>query len=212
VLTNSRDWGNRKVWEDGLADVGGAQNVRLTKYSPNPGWEGKTLAQLSTTTGKAPADLIMEIIDKTRDKEDQESIVCTAMREQDLRRFIAMPEIMFCTDGSIGGSHPRGAGSFPRILGRYVREQKVISLAEAIRKSTWLTASRFGMLDRGRIAKGMRADIVVFNPKTIHDRATPEHPTTLSTGMIDVIVNGVVTLRKGKLTGARAGAVVLRQR
>jgi N-acyl-D-amino-acid deacylase len=210
VLTNSRDWGNKKVWEDGLKDVGGPQNVTLVRYSPDPSWVGKTLAQISKMTGKDPADLIMEAIDKTKDGKGQESIVCHAMREEDLRKFIAMPQIMFCTDGSIKGQHPRGAGSYPRLLGRYVREQHVISLAEAIRKATSFPAWRFGFKDRGRIAKGMRADILVFDPRTIIDRATPENPTALSTGMHDVIVNGVLEMEKGKLTGRRGGRAVFK--
>lgn len=210
VLTNSRDWGNRKVWEQALADVGGARNVRLTRYSPNPSWTGKTLAELSQMTGKEPADLIMEIIDKTKDGKGNESVVCTAMREADLKRFIAMPNVMFCTDGSIGGAHPRGAGSFPRILGRYVREQKVLTLQEAIRKSTGLTAWRFGLTDRGRIGKGRKADIVVFNPRTIIDRATPERPTLLSEGMVHVLVNGVITLEDGTMTGKRGGKALFK--
>ncbi|MFI5386162.1 MAG: amidohydrolase family protein [Fimbriimonadales bacterium] len=211
VLTNSRDWGNKKVWEDGLKDVGGAQNVVLIRYTPDPTWVGKSLAEISKMTGKDPADLIMEAIDKTKDGKGQEGIVCHAMREEDLRRFLAMPEIMFCTDGEIKGSHPRGAGSFPRILGRYVREQHVISLQEAIRKGTSLPAWRFGLNDRGLIAKGKRADILVFDPKTIIDKATPENPTALSVGIVDVFVNGVPVLESLKMTGKRGGRALLKK-
>lgn len=210
VLTNSRDWSNKKVWEDGLRDVGGAQNVRLVRYSIDPAWVGKTLAEISKLTGKDPAGLIMEIIDKTKDGKGNEGIVCTAMREEDLKRFIAMPEIMFCTDGEIKGRHPRGAGSFPRIFGRYVREQHVISLGEAVRKATALPAWRFRLNDRGRIAKGMKADIVVFNPKTIIDKATPENPTALSTGIVDMLVNGVPVLENDRMTGQRGGRALFR--
>jgi N-acyl-D-amino-acid deacylase len=212
VLTNSRDWGNKKVWEDGLKDVGGAQNVRLVRYSIDPLWQGQTLAEISKITGKDPAALIMEIIEKTKDGKGEESIVCTAMREADLRKFIAMPEIMFCTDGSIKGRHPRGAGSYPRIFGRYVRDQHVISIAEAVRKATSLPAWRFGLKGRGVIAKGMKADIVVFDPKTIIDKATPENPTALSVGIVDVIVNGVVEMERGKITGRRGGRALFKPR
>ena len=121
-----------------------------------------------------------------------------------------MPESMFCTDGEIKGGHPRGAGSFPRILGRYVREQHVIPLREAIRKATSFPAWRFGLEDRGLIAKGKKADIVVFDPRTIIDKATPENPTALSVGMIDVLVNGVPVLEQGKMTGKRGGRAVFR--
>ncbi len=210
VLTNSRDWGNRKVWEDGLRDVGGARNVRLVRYSVEPGWVGKTLQEISGMTGNDPATLIMEIIDKTKDGKGEESIVCTAMREEDLQGFLKMPEIMFCTDGEIKGRHPRGAGSFPRIFGRYVRDLHVLTMAEAVRKATWLPAWRFGLTDRGAIRKGMKADIVVFDPKRIIDKATPEDPTALSVGMVDVLVNGVPVLLNEKMTGQRGGRALFK--
>jgi len=211
VLTNSRDWGNKKVWEDGLRDVGGPQNVVLTRYSPDPTWVGKSLAEISKMTRKDSADLIMEAIDKTKDGKGQEGIVCHAMREEDLKKFLAMPEIMFCTDGEIKGGHPRGAGSFPRILGKYVREEHVISLAEAIRKGTSLPAWRFGLDDRGSIAEGKKADILVFDPKTVIDKATPEDPTALSVGMVDVLVNGTPVLEDAKMTGKRGGRALFKK-
>ncbi|MFY9233806.1 MAG: D-aminoacylase [Fimbriimonadaceae bacterium] len=210
VLTNSRDWGDRKVWEDGLRDVGGGSNVRLTRFTPDPTWEGRTLAQISDMTGKDAVSLIMEIIDRTKDGKGSESIVCTSMTERDLQAFIRHPKVMFCSDGSIGGSHPRGAGAFPRILGRYVRDLKVLSLQEAIRKMTSLPARRFKLGNRGLIKKGMTADIVVFDPKTIRDTATPARPTSLAVGVVDVFVNGRRVLKRGKMTGERGGHVIRR--
>jgi N-acyl-D-amino-acid deacylase len=132
------------------------------------------------------------------------------MQESDLIQFIKHPRIMFCSDGSIGGSHPRGAGSFPRILGRYVRELKVISLQEAIRKMTSFPAQMFKLKSRGLIKKDYVADIVVFDPKIIADRATPADSKALSTGVREVFVNGVHTLRQAKLLGNRAGVPIQR--
>jgi N-acyl-D-amino-acid deacylase len=211
VLTNSRDWGNKQVWIDGLKDVGGPENVTLTRYSVEPSWAGKTLADISELTGKDPADLIMEIIEKTKDGKGEEGIVCKAMREEDLKRFLANPEIMFCSDGAIKGTHPRGGGSFPRIFGRYVRELHVISLAEAIRKATSFPARRFGLADRGRIAVGAKADIVVFDAQKIIDKATPQNPTALSVGVVHVLVNGVRVLVDSKMTGTRGGRAVFKK-
>lgn len=207
VLTLDRNWDDKQVWVKALAEVGGPQNVLLSEYSPNPAWVGKTIKQIADETGKDAVEVIQEIVRKTHGPEGQgrESIVCTAMSEPDLVEFLKSPHIMFCSDGRDGGSHPRGAGSFPRILGRYVREKKVLSLQEAIRKMTSLPASRFRLIGRGRIAKGAFADITIFDPKTITDLATPNNPTALSKGVLYVLVNGQVVLEKGRMTGKRPG-------
>ncbi len=209
ALSPSRDWENDEIWVKALDDVGGPQNVRLSTYTPNPAWVGKTLDEISQETGKSPIKLIQEILRTTND-EGRQSVVVTAMQESDLIQFIKHPRIMFCSDGSIGGSHPRGAGSFPRILGRYVREKKVIPLQEAIRKMTSFPARLFNLKNRGWIKKGYVADIVVFDPKTITDHATPTDSKALSTGVREVFVSGVQTLRGAKLTGARVGVSIKR--
>lgn len=210
ALSPSRDWENDAIWVKALADVGGPQNVRLTKFTPDPSWQGQTLAELSAKTGKNAIDLIQEILARTKDGEGSQSVVVTAMTDADLDHFITNPDIMFCSDGSIGGSHPRGAGSFPRVLGVYVRERKLITLEQAIRRMTGLTARTFGLASRGILKVGQAADLVVFNAKTVKDLATPANSTALSVGIRDVVVNGVVTLRGGKLTGQRNGQVLLR--
>jgi N-acyl-D-aspartate/D-glutamate deacylase len=124
--------------------------------------------------------------------------------------FIANPRIMFSTDGSLEGAHPRGAGSFPRILGRYVREQHVLPLEAAIRKGTSLAAAELGLKDRGRIAKGMKADLIMFDPKTVIDRSTVESPLTPPVGIIGVMVNGKWVVKDSQVTGERAGRVLRR--
>ena len=165
-------------------------------------------------TGKDPVTVIQEIVKKTHGDTPEtkagESVVVTAMQERDIRAFIAHPRVMFCTDGGLRGTHPRGAGSYPRILGKYVREERVISLEEAIRKATLLPATRMGFRDRGILSPGKKADIVLFDPRTIHDTATPKSPRTAPVGLTDVIVNGVPVLRDGKMTGERPGTVLRR--
>jgi N-acyl-D-amino-acid deacylase len=208
ALSPSRDWDDRKIWVKALADVGGPANVRLTKFTPDPKWQGKTLDVLSKELNKDPIAIIQEILKRTTDGEGSQSVVVTAMQESDLETFIRAPRIMFCSDGSIGGSHPRGAGSFPRILSRYVRERKTIPLTEAIRKMTSLTARTFGLLDRGEIKPNFIADITIFDPKTIQDHATPTDPKALSTGIKTVIVSGQITVANGKPTGARNGKII----
>ncbi|MEI7578051.1 MAG: D-aminoacylase [Armatimonadota bacterium] len=209
ALSPSRDWENDEIWVKALDDVGGPQNVRLSTYTPNPAWVGKNLEEIAKETGKTPIKIIQEIL-RTTNEEGRQSVVVTAMQESDLIQFIKHPRIMFCSDGSIGGSHPRGAGSFPRIIGRYVREKKVISLQEAIRKMTSFPAQVFKLKNRGWIKKGYVADIVVFDPKTITDHATPTDSTALSTGVREVFVNGVHTIQGVKFSGMRAGLAISR--
>jgi N-acyl-D-amino-acid deacylase len=133
------------------------------------------------------------------------------MVEEDIRWFIAHPRIMICTDGQLRGRHPRGAGAMPRILGRYVREQRVIPLQEAIRKLTSLPASRLGLDDRGRISKGYIADLVIFDPARIADRSTIEEPLAPPAGIAAVIVGGAFAVENNKLTGVRNGQVLRRK-
>ena len=135
--------------------------------------------------------------------------------EEDLIKILKDPVVsMACDCGATTSArvHPRFYGSFPRVLGRYVREQKIMSFEEAVRKSSWLPASTIGMIDRGLIALGMAADIVVFDPNTISDRATYENPTLPSEGVTHVIVNGVVAIKDGVATGAHGGRTLLRTR
>lgn len=211
VLIETREWDNRALWEKGLAEIGGPQNVLLSGYEPDANWQGKTISEISKMTGKDPITVIQEIVKKTHgDKPAGESVVVTAMQERDLRAFIAHPNIMFCTDGGLRGTHPRGAGSYPRILGKYVREDRVLSLEEAVRKGTSLPASRMSFKDRGILNVGKKADIIIFDPRTVHDTATTKDPRATPVGIADVLVNGTPVLREGRLTGAHPGQVIRR--
>ncbi|MBB6049927.1 N-acyl-D-amino-acid deacylase family protein [Armatimonas rosea] len=205
VLLTTREWDKRELWEKALAEVGGAKNILITGYAPQPAFIGKTLAQVAAEQKKDPVTLTMELVKAAN---GAVGVVVTAMQERDLHAFLRHPEIMFCTDGGLRGSHPRGAGSYPRILGKYVREERVLSLEEAIRKASALPASRFGFTDRGVIAPGKKADLVLFDPKTIHDTATTKDPQAKPVGLTDVLVNGVPVLRNSQLTGSHPGRVL----
>ena len=210
VLIPTRDWNDRAAWEKGLAEVGGAKNVLLSTYTPDSNWQGKTIAEIARSTGKDPVTVIQEIVSKTRGEgaNGRQAVIVTSMIEEDLRKFLAAPGIMFCSDGAMRGRHPRGAGTYPRILGRYVREQKVISLEEAIRKMTSLPADRLGVTDRGRLREGMKADVVIFDAERVIDHATTADPTAAPEGIESVIVNGQVVLDQQKITGTRPGRVL----
>lgn len=212
VLIPTRNWDDRAIWEKGLKDIGGAEHVLLTTYTPDAAWKGKTIAEIAAMTGKDPVTVIQEVVQKTHapGATGNESVVVTAMNEDDLRRFIAAPNIMFCSDGGLHGTHPRGAGTFPRLLGRYVREQKVLPLEAIIHKMTELPAHRMGFPDRGLLRPGMKADITLFDPNTVSDTATTANPTSPPLGIPYVLINGQIVLEDGKPTGARPGEVLRR--
>lgn len=212
VLIPTRDWSDKAAWQKGLADIGGPEHVLLSSYSPSPAWAGKTIQEIARKAGRDPVAIIQEIVEQTHGagKKGSESVVVTAMREDDLRTFMRSPLVMFCTDGGIHFTHPRGAGSYPRVLGRYVREQRVLTLPEAIRKMTSLPAARMGFRDRGLLKPGMKADIVVFDPKRVIDTATTAKPESPPVGIPDVLVNGTPVLENNRITGAHPGQVLRR--
>lgn len=212
VLITSRNWDDRKAWEKGLAEVGGAKHVLLGCYMPDTSWAGKTVAQIAEITHKDPISVVQEIVNKTRGRQDgdqdSENVVVSAMTDSDVRAFVCDPHITFCSDGSMDDTHPRGAGTFPRVLGHYVRDLHALPLEQAIHKMTGLSAKRMGFVDRGRIAPGMKADITLFNPWTVHDTATTEHPSAAPVGIPYVFVNGRIVLDNGIFTGAKPGMVL----
>jgi len=137
-------------------------------------------------------------------------IIGTAMTEQDMAAILASPTTLICSDGGLSGRHPRGYGAFPRVLARYVREKKVVPLEEAIAKMTGRSAKRLGLTDRGVVAVGRKADLVVFDPETIADRGTPAAPAQSPVGIDLVVVNGEVVLDHGVETPARPGRALKR--
>lgn len=213
VLLAERLWEDEAAWNATFDNLGGADKVILANYSPNPAWERKDFSQLAKETGRTPGNIAVEVVRKTHfdGSKETESIICKAMQEADLIiEFLKDPHTMFCSDGSHGGAHPRGAGAFPRIFGVYVREQKVLSLEEAVRKATSLPAKRFGFNDRGVMRKGMVADIVVFDPARIRDRSSIEDSKAFAVGVEHVFVNGGLVLEKGRMTGVRPGKALRR--
>ena len=137
-------------------------------------------------------------------------IIGTSMDEADMRAILAHPQVLICSDGQLSGRHPRGYGAFPRVLARYVREQQVISLEEAVAKMTSRSAAMLGLSDRGVVAAGKKADVVIFDAATIADRGTPQEPAQPPVGVDTVIVNGQIVLERGEVTSARPGRVLRR--
>jgi N-acyl-D-amino-acid deacylase len=212
VLIPDRDFYNPQKVAQALADNGGASAIRFAHYTPEPAMAGKTLAQIADAWKITPVEAYMRIVKATiaevNSDIEMEDIIATTMSEDDVRWFIAQPQIMFCSDGELHGAHPRGAGAFPRVLGRYVREQKVLPLEMAVHKMTGLPAQQLGLKDRGRIAEGYVADLVVFDPATIIDQSTIEHPEAPPLGIPDVMVSGEWVIDAGKVTGKHPGQVL----
>jgi N-acyl-D-amino-acid deacylase len=142
--------------------------------------------------------------------ESTEGVIGTSMVEMDVELIMKWPQTNLSSDGARDEPHPRGYGAFPRYLGRYVRERKVLPLEEAVHRMTSLAAEHMGIKDRGRITPGMFADLVLFDPATVIDRATPQRPHLTSVGIERVWVNGAEVFAGGKTTGAKPGKVIRR--
>lgn len=175
-------------------------------------YEGKRLEEIAQAMGKDWADVI---IDLNIAEEARLGELLFLMSEENVRMQIGQPWMKFGTDAASqdpatakGLTHPRTYGNYPRLLGRYVREQRVTTLEDAVRKSTSAVATRLSIADRGELRVGMKADIIIFDPATIIDRATFERPHQLSVGMRHVFVNGMAVLREGVHTGALPGRAV----
>ena len=215
VLFPKRDFENRTSAEFALTQTSTPGGLLLGHYEPNPSYAGKTVAEISKLRG---TDSITTLIDLIRDSEamrkrtghSSESVIGTSMVEPDVELIMKWPYTNLSTDGSLDGPHPRGYGAFPRFLGRYVRERKVMPLEEAVHRMTSLAAEHMGIKDRGRITPGMFADLVLFDPATVIDRATPAEPHLVSVGIARVWVNGAEVFADGKTTTARPGKVIRR--
>jgi N-acyl-D-amino-acid deacylase len=172
---------------------------------------GKTLAEIAKMRGKDPVETIMDLLIEDESRIDS---VYFMMSEENVKKEIAKPWISFGSDEASqapegpflkSNPHPRAYGNFARVLGKYVREEKLVSLGEAIRRLSALPATNLGLDHRGLLKEGMFADVVVFDPATIADRATYEKPNLYAVGMKDVFVNGQQVLKDGKHTGATPG-------
>ena len=200
-------------WENQWYGSGGGDGVMVAEVlnTELKKYEGKTLTQIGAEMGKDPRDALMDLV--IADEANTQCIIAI-MREDDVRAALAHRLVAIGTDsgakaedGPLAGTkgHPRGWGSFARILGKYVRDEKLLTLEDAIRKMTSRPAARVGLRDRGLLRPGMAADVAVFDPATIHDVATFEDPNHYSVGVKYVAVNGTLVVSDGHITDARPG-------
>ena len=209
MTTPTNDWEN-------LFLAAGAEGTLLVGFKNDAlkPLTGRTLAQVAKERGKSPEDTAIDLVIEDGSRVQ---VVYFLMSEDNVRRQIALPWMTFCSDaGSLApegvfiksSTHPRAYGNFARLLGRYARDEKILTLQEAIKRLTSLPAGNLKIQKRGSLTVGNFADVVVFDPAKIQDHATFEKPHQYSTGMVHVFVNGVQVLRHGEHTGATPGRVV----
>ncbi|MEX2238685.1 MAG: D-aminoacylase [Dehalococcoidia bacterium] len=200
-------------WENLYAGAGGPEGVLIlgTRKDENRKYQGKTLAQVAEMEGTDPLEALFDLVARDRSRVDTAYFMIS---EDNMRLVMQQPWVSFGSDSPSTApegvflktsTHPRAYGCFARVLGRYVREEKLLSLPEAVRRMTSLPAGNLGLDRRGRLAEGHFADIVIFDPDTVADRSTYDAPQQYAVGVRDVIVNGVVTLRDGEFAGNLAG-------
>jgi len=207
--------GNTGDWENIYYEIG-AENIQFTAFvNPNlRKYSGKTLAEVAKIRNANPLDVAMDLV-----VEDKSRIFCCyfSISSDNIHKKFKKPWLSVCSDAEsecfdkaeqLNGTHPRAYGSFAKVLGEFVRERKLVSLPEAIRKMTSLPATTFQLQNRGQIKVGNYADIVIFDPKTIAATSTYLNPRSYATGVHHVWVNGKHTLKEGGHTGAFAGQVV----
>ncbi|MBP6514216.1 MAG: D-aminoacylase [Steroidobacteraceae bacterium] len=213
VLAEMRD--PAANWEN-LMRHAGAEGTLLLGFK-NPALKpltGRTLASVAAERGTTPEDTAIDLVIEDGSRV---AVAYTLMSEDNVRRQVALPWMSFGSDAEaqapegaflLSSNHPRAYGNFARLLGRYVRDEKRVPLEEAVRRLTSLPAHNLGLADRGRLARGNFADVVVFDPATIQDHATFTEPKRYATGVSDVLVNGVPVLAGGEPTGAKSGRFV----
>src|SRR5215510_12018734 len=207
ISNDAKDWENIYLGSGGPGGIliGAVVNRDLEN------WQGKRLSEIAAAQNKDPLDALFDFIIADH---GQTGAIFFMMSEDDMKAALKSPLVSICTDsgaratdGPLAGSksHPRGWGTYPRILGRYVRDQKLMPLELAIHKMTGLPASNVGLKQRGILREGYFADVTIFDPKTVIDRATFEDPNQYPVGINYVIVNGQIEVDNGKRTAANAG-------
>ncbi len=216
VLLPERDITDREEVAFALTELAPPDGLWMTQYDPQPEYVGKTLSEIAGLRGSDPVTTFIDLITESlavqaKTGQPADAIIGTSMSEADIHTLLLWPHTNLCTDGALVDLHPRARGSYARVLGRYVREQKIMNLETAIYKMTGLAAAHMGITSRGLIRPGMAADLVLIDPDTVADRATPQQPEALSVGFSGVWVNGQRVLENGNAAGAYPGVVLRRE-
>lgn len=215
VLFPKRDYTNPASAEYAVTSLVDPAGTYLVRFAPQPEYAGKSLTAIAALRGETPAQTLLWLLAQAAAYEEAhpdasvEGVMGKAMGEEDVMNFLAWPHTNICSDGSTEG-HPRGYGAFTRVLGRYVREKQLFNLETAIYKMTGLSAEHTGIQNRGIIAPGYYADLVLFDPLTVKDNAAIGNNKALSTGIEMVWVNGKMVYLSGKTTGQLPGRLLRR--
>ncbi len=215
VLLPERDFEDRTAIEFALAELAPPESIYLVRYLPEPALVGRSVREIANDRGQDAATaysrLLLDAVafEAESGVASAEAIVATSMTEPDIATLMNWTHTNICSDGAAEG-HPRGWGAYPRVLAHYVRERQYLSLPRAIRKMTSLAAENVGLKGRGTVSVGAPADLVLFNPDTVRDRATLETGNAPASGIIAVWTNGSLVYRNGSTTGARPGQVLRR--
>jgi N-acyl-D-amino-acid deacylase len=215
VLFPNRDYTNLSSAQFAVDQLFDPSESYLVQYAPIPEYTGKTVSAIARERNESTAQTLINLIAMATefDKKNPEFtgsievIAAKSMSDQDVSDFLAWPYTNLCSDGAAGG-HPRGYGAFTRFLGRYIREDKLMPLETALFKMTGMAAEHLGINDRGIIAEGNYADLVLFNPHTVIDQATIQNSTTPSIGIESVWINGQITYRNQSATGKLPGVLI----
>ena len=186
------------------------RNAKVIDGTGNPWFQGKSLQQIAEMRTEEPLESVFNLL---LDEACAVAMIMFTMAEADVRTVMCHPATMIGTDGiwSHGKPHPRIYGSYPRILGMYVRQERLLSIEEAVRKMTSFPAQKFGLWKKGIVREGMDADLVIFDPDTIAERSTFQEPHQYPVGLPYVILNGQVVVDQDRYTGKLAGRVVKKQ-
>ncbi len=193
-----------------LAHLTAAEDIIFNNVSGHPEYRGKTLAQIATMRGKPAARTMMDLLAEPGGS--GAGVVAKGMDDRDVATLMQWPFTNICSDGMSSGLHPRGFGSFPKVIGPYVRDRKLFPVEEAVRKMSSLAAGNVGVIKRGLIEPGYFADLVLFDPASVTDHASFETPQALSTGIHTVWVNGEIVFDSGKPTGRYSGRALRREK
>ena len=215
VLFPERNFRDTAAARFALTEVTTPDSAILGDFEPDPTLAGKSIAEIAALRRTDPAITLMDLIAEAGKPKPgggsyDESVVAVSMVQADIDRLWRWPFANVCSDGALNGAHPRGYGAFPRFFRMAVRERRLLSLEEAVRRATSLAAANVGIVDRGRIAAGLFADLVLLDTAALADRATPKEPHVTSTGVRAVWVNGVLVYN-GAATGAFPGRVIRRR-
>ena len=213
VLMPERDFTDLRAAEFALTELTTPEGMRLTSYAADPTLVGSTIAEIAKDRGEEPAVTYLWLINQSinaGDGKHHESVTGESMTEEDIRVLMNWEHMNFCSDGALKDSHPRGAGSFPRVFSRYVKEMGAMPFESAVRKATSVAAKHVGLQNRGYIRADYFADLVLFDPETIADRATVAEPHAQAAGIRAVWVNGQQVYDDGGVTSVRPGRVLRR--